>query len=750
MKINSIITTNWKVHGRVAIPHLTQRNWLTGASGSGKSAITDAVRVAIEGRVSTGASVDKIAEYMTADHAEVAITFDDGFAITRQFSRDANTGSVETTILLPGVKVDSNKHAEGLIREHVGDYSPRFDLHHFRKLTPNARRDEIVRLVGANHAVDPVLFPARWTIASARQLIDSPEKMDGVVVPFTIEGGRIPDDMAIQASQAALRAIESDLLRQTLIEMIGTHTPTTCRLVDAITERRESLKVLRTTANDRHQRAENQRAACAGRVQQINAIVRPDAGYLKQIPNLMTERDLHRDTIARATERAALIAARNDLINRSRQEADTIGQARALEDEADLMEQVAKGDQTGALAREQLERAQNTAKHFKAAQTLAEDRVRRITHETDATKKAIEHSRRQIERFQLDPVYKLSQCLERVKVFGQRLPLDIFEQFTNEIDDALALISAMGDRATMISREQQELETHAKRFLDYDATLRAAQKEAEDAGEKFKEADTAAKAITAPTAPTDDARAQLAAMRDRNEKTRQANARILELQRTIDQATRERDEMTTTAQGVSVELLQNQLIGMDAKLADVRAKADEHTASVQVLAEYENAITQAEKAQAEYLCLDAMIKGLDAMTDAMMSSITAPLTARIDGILTHQLGWRSHIRLHTRTGKPTCIIGITRGERFIPFDALSDGEQIIFGSALTAAAILLNARGFGMMIIDLSAIDPDTRMRYEAMITLGAFDQVEQLFIMAHRLDMEPGDTDAQIQLPIN
>lgn len=161
--ISRVMISNFKASSRNTALLLAPYSVLTGANGTGKTTILQAIKLAISGNlpeanVSSTADVFKLANSNPGiDQMEVGLTLDTGFSFTRRYSRKSNynpaTGKGAEKIsqdieLSPDKEERLLSDKKARIRQETGLDSIMVDVSSFLNMSDDLRRDYFYRLGG--------------------------------------------------------------------------------------------------------------------------------------------------------------------------------------------------------------------------------------------------------------------------------------------------------------------------------------------------------------------------------------------------------------------------------------------------------------------------------------------------------------------------------------------------------------------------------------------------------------------------
>lgn len=148
MRIERVTLEDFK--GQRLARELGPLTLLTGPNGSGKTSVLEAVRYAVQGDTSAGATAEAAMGYMGPNGGAVRLDLSGGLAIRRGIIRDPRkltlSGDVAVSTM-PGV---SAKDSDAEISRLCGDFAEMHDLGAFLSLSSDKRREYLLALCGAS------------------------------------------------------------------------------------------------------------------------------------------------------------------------------------------------------------------------------------------------------------------------------------------------------------------------------------------------------------------------------------------------------------------------------------------------------------------------------------------------------------------------------------------------------------------------------------------------------------------------
>jgi chromosome segregation ATPase len=629
--IDTLSLTRFK--GTVAVYSLEKFNLVVGPNGAGKSAIPEALQYAIEGT--------------TRDSVLVAL--DDGFAFARGLMCEATqSGSKLTTSLqIQGRDGLSASMAAGAIAEHCGTFAPTFALSRFLALSPERQRDFVLKLCAAGRSDTSVgRLLERIRVAVLRDKLGT-QHVDGHVYG----GGQASHlwDQLSRPDRAALdqviAAIEPDLGGE---------------ITSAIATALAEVKTITNQTKRDGDRARATAQELAGQKATLPVVAGAVADLQEQEAALRRQREECLEQLAsqqgRAGARTTLERTIADCATRMQTAQVVLSELRAELDEhlgAPQTGDPSLAESPVMAARQAAEDASKGCENARVSVSNAERRVDQLAAEIGALQGS-EWAKAQALVYQIDNVSQTS--------IGPWMQLC-----------ELIAKNAKEDR---VSSLEGALKTAHVALATARTNLGAAETAVRTRNADFEQA------------------------RKTEDIAKRIHVTLTDLGRANDERAKARCELENlhAAGGmVNVEDLQNQIAGIESRLCALADQIDAKRRLDNLNEAQLKAVALAEQQAKLHDMAKVVAEAIRAVRETLMGELIAPLLDRIRAFLAIAAPGRvPFCDLVGHTGKPRFELGWEdmreAGEyqsTKVTFDALSGGEQAIYGAALALAMVSL-------------------------------------------------------------
>jgi|GEM_PF-5485490 len=184
--------------------------------------------------------------------------------------------------------------------------------------------------------------------------------------------------------------------------------------------------------------------------------------------------------------------------------------------------------------------------------------------------------------------------------------------------------------------------------------------------------------------------------------------------------------------------------GLERHLEELKRRLSEQEERRSLWIAYQQNQVEVKKADANVEALKELIVALGpkGLQGEMMKEMVAPFSKIVNDLL-HAIDPEKELtfRFQDLRGNEIFEMGWKRGEHFIPFEALSTGERVIFSAALMTALILFREPRCRLLLVDnLESVDLHHRRRFiEALCTFVNEGHLDH-FIAAGVEGIPPGD----------
>jgi len=659
LTIKEVRLQGWKGIDLMVFPG--KNTLLCGPNGSGKSAVLEAVRYAIEGRTSVGATPAAVATFAAPEGCKVTVSLSDGFAWTRGLSINHHTGAMSQYLEIHGQGGLNLKEAHAMVAAHCGDFAPMFDLGQgFLDLSDDKRRSFVLDLCA--QASKHEGSAAEISTRAIKGYLKQPEDQD-------IDFGEVGPSEAY-----ALGELHGTMLRElkgNLPEMVG-----------------QAINICREAANFSKRDKDRANAAC-DKIAERRASVTPIAE---------TKADLD----ARLAEvRASILAAEKALSNHAGRStarkslADQLARAKAQVENArgqlvavetdDVALEAAIWARAGELA-VQIDLRSEVPNKLSAAMGANQkwsNELLRLSHEKELLE----------DRLSGDWV-KLDEHAETFESYNFTGPL--VGGNANAEWNAIRLI---------IRRNTASLPADRQRAADL-----------------VREMDTARAERLAAIETEKELQASMAKLQTLRIEHREAMVQLNDLERKAGRAAQGHMQIDTWSKAVAelegklsafddsagpdVDALRLRLSQLEAETRIIERSLNAVAEQSALESEHTKLIQDAELSAVKWRVAQELGESCKSLRAELMEELTRPLLEPMTACLRlFDEGSRAYCRLENEKGTPIIEIGWQRGERKTAYEALSAGEKCIVGAALARALIELANPPLKLLMLEAGEVD---------------------------------------------
>jgi recombinational DNA repair ATPase RecF len=652
---------------------------LLGRNGAGKTACQEALVYALTGRVPAGKSNDAAAQWFGPRGGYVRVHDSDGRWIQRGINRDHRKGTVSAVL---ATSDDVEGQPANLDAWRTADCT--LDVREFLALSPDKRREYILRLVGGG----------TWT----------PETMETLEHEYAVAlGGPGTPVGALTEPDAMPEALRP--LAEAWTSPRGIGEWINLRLQRAKGTLSETIADLEALAKDEissHRRAAAEGRAAAKELEAAAQGARVAAGDVDRCRDALTKTRRaakNRETYqTRRDQAAARVAETTAELTRAREHVQelTIAAERASKAWVAAEEPKAPGEGGNPWA----EKMDESRREVNRLEKIAAERASRNGALAQAEER-LERIKAERARLEAAPIGKAWRIAQEIPAtVHPRMPelRQIIEEISRVTWDQIR------DRETAQQKTETligELQASLRDFpADLDAQVAAA-RVALDAAEGeftnvqqtifasqhgYREALRTYEGLLATfsraQAAEDEARQTLAAL-DAELQRQEAALRVAE---------------TELSHHLSAE-------ETTAALKDADAAADAAVMASGKVQAYEDAIRRAEDAECMEAAWKLAQKALKVVRDEYVGGSLQELLADIDDVLTRAgRPERAYLTLENERGRPIFDLGWQAGENRVSVASLSAGESVLFMAAL-AVAFLRKSDHLRILLLELDPLD---------------------------------------------
>ncbi len=708
-RITKVVLDGYKGHRTV---ELGERTLLSGPNGLGKSAVLEGIRYALSGEVPTGKSLEEVAKYFPDRGGSVTVVDAAGNFISRGIEHDYEKKKISATLEQQG-------DAEWIANEAL------LDMRGFLALSPNKRREFVLRLVGAGET--PTDQEIHVTLAR-----DYAKQIGGLGADVSILDGRLddlPEEIRSLAEKwLALWGVLSSHLRT------GENTASAIfqRLVDAARERKNSSRraaiEAKAAIRELEAAAKGARAAAAElkkrRYEAAEATERFGAAREQA-----ARREQAQEALEAEDKNRAKLASRLEFCQTA--VVETPG-ARPEVDVGDLIKEVARyradGEETADLARDAndaLELLSSFEDELSQGRTVVDALEKDIAQlESEPIARAVEL---------VDTLKKDTSQLLITRTLRRRLNelLDLVEELAESWrtrrDAAIARLEAWRRDTSGLEQRCAELAKKTPSRDEYEGLMRKAfalrnQEKVAAAAmfERVKEKKQALEEWEVKSHRATEVCAEVKALKERYEAARAHHA---ELAAQVAQMPDPSLQGLERAAQAAKEALQ---------------EAEEAAGAVKA---YEEAVERAQSEKVAENAWKAAEAACKRARETYVADIVKPLVDDV-GALLAVAGRQEqvYLLLENDNGKPIFDLGWTLGESRRSLNALSGGEAILFVTAL-ALTIAKRAAGRRVLLIEADPLDEDNlSLLLEALAAIDA--ELDACLVVTSSTEMYLDDVD--------
>jgi exonuclease SbcC len=679
MQIHTITLETFKgVTGRFELDAL---NLLQGPNGSGKTAIIEAIRFAIEGAVSVGATADAVAKLAGPGGCGVAVELSTGFAWSRRLRIDHRKATMTTEIDIRGRGSLPIKEAEAVLSETVGAFAPMFDLAEFLDLSDDKRRDFVLGLCSRADAAKANPIQIMERIAWAFFAI----KLGPGVVEVHRKNGGTLKALADELSAADRKALE--YARTHL--MPGIKGPTS----DAVAA---ALQIAREIANS-SKRQKDEAQAAGRQIAERRAAMRVPADSVAAMKGRIRELQSEREGISEQVgSQRGRLAARDSFVRSI--ESLNAAKAKSLEsiaaaESASMASNITEAERLEAEAaaiapKQSVEDAQSKFTHL--------DRIRDgIQDDIEATENRIlvlEASPG--DQHWLSAITVLSALepfvAEDGKVHWTRLNNLAHARAGGPDKDAIAALRATLEEkeAALETADAAAREAH----VNYDACRNAHNDHDRLMQDAARQRDAHDRRLLDLTGLRSEVGRQEAALID---------------------AERRLNELDSAGGQIDAAALEDQAFNLATEIKRLELDIQSKQGFAALESEQSALLLKADEQEALHRVAKDLTAACKTVRETLMVDLVAPLVDPMNSLLAEFFGdqpgqdVRAYVSLENAKGRPIFELGMEVGNARIAYEALSGGERAILGVALAVSLVGLVDPPLKLLLVEAGEIDAE-------------------------------------------
>lgn len=670
LSITTVQLQGWKGLNRTIEPK--GHTLLCGPNGSGKSAVLEAVRWAVEGRMSVGATLAAVATFAAPEGCKVTVTLSDGFAWTRGVTINHDTGAISQNLEIHGRSELSIRDAHAEIAAKCGDFAPMFDLGAgFLDLSDDKRRNFLLELCARASQKESTSRVVAARIIRAF-LAGLGIEQDADTLSIRIGTDTAPDDAKVAA---ALHRRLVDELAGNLPEMVA-----------------QAISICRESVNANRREKDRAAAAC-DKISERRAAIAPiaesktnlDAELARLRESMLVCERAISNQEGRASARQSLLdqikqAQRQVENHRAQLVANTRPDETILEGLRTRVNELAKRiDAVGdigarlSVAMQANQKASNRLLELSAEKDLVEERL-----SGDWAKLA--DAMAVLGPYLYLPNPEAKQAWHEIALIVSAHAASIPKDRAR----AAALVEEMNAaRDARIRANDEENATQSEM-----AALQDLRNEHRDTLRELTELDR---------------KGSRAAEIDRNIDAWSTTA--AELQDKLGAFDMEAFDSQTGAAG-SLDALRERLLGIQIEINDVEAATLRLAEQSALESEHTKLIADAKLHTVKWRVAQGVGEAAKSLRSELMDELTRPLLEPMTQCLRLFDGQsKAYCRLEDEKGTPTLELGWQRGDRKTAYEALSAGEKCIFGAALARALIAIADPPLKVLMLEAGEVD---------------------------------------------
>ena len=746
MRIITLKLTGFK--GADVSHDLSPLNLFTGANGSGKTRVIQAVEFAVQGKTSLGGKPEHTAQLASTAGCAVRTTLDDAFEWVRAIHCDARTQSLSTAAEVRGRDGLSLKDADAAIRAHVGAFAPALDLSTFTSLSQDKKRAFVLDLCAraAGGEIDADAICTRINVELLKRHRDIGEGTVSLARDHAESDYDVVDRLYDRLS-ARYRECVNSVMTHVHAEIKGELTAA----IGAAVAKARDIKNAATAAKDKSHAASQE-------LSKRKAEIVVAAGGIAIMREELTaiERD-REDIITQIAHQEGRASARQnalDIIQSRNRQRDTL--CKSLKHN--------KGD-TGPSADDAAE-LDSQADHIEKLHAIVDD-------------EGLEQARRDHEAAQEAYTWAIRDTETRSGALGLlRVDLSILQKrlvaakgdvFRRALGLLANMVAAVPNLAGSpdVTKLRALLTAHAGADAGADdpkvaqASITALDSNIakdERVLNTAKEAVLEAEKIAGECNVTFERlrEAYTARMRGRNDslaEAKQLRDRATEIRRRVAELQTQAENANTAIKNCDTEIvrLESELNNLDsdggfvpldelipqqdrlkALIEEAKARIDAKIRYDSIDTELTNCIEAAERHRSMYDAASAVLEAIKVLREELIEELVRPLKKHIQRFLFHDPDHVVYLDLTNANDKPTFDLGwIVDGKHKHAMDALSGGEAAIYSAALTYALVQLANPPLKLLLIEAGECDmPHLMVLLDAIERVGG--DIDNAMVTTH------------------
>ena len=717
LSIDSIQLTDWK--GITERMDLGKLNLLVGPNGSGKSARLAAIRFAITGGTSIGEKPGDAMAFACAGGATVGCTLTDDFSWLRGVQEDPRTHEVKSFIQITGDRRQSVKELHETVVNKCGEFGPMFDLRKFLGISPDKRRNYILELCAkaSGEGDDPRIVERLFQEFGKLEL---GQGTVGALSDGCQNVGELREkiERKLQPDRKAALANIAEDIRKAL------KGDASAQIHAAITKATELRNTSKRDSDKGHlaaqqlSRRKNELVVVSTSVAELKAKLtqlREDrTGNLGQI-ELQRGREAAEKSLGQQVyDTAQAIGGIENALALNRRSPDRRGEIEELQRRAtELRERpidVDGAERTRDERRETLRQAALTSGKLEEAMRLTCRGVQRLSVRFDSLSRLLEEAKADPWRKAIELFDGLAAAVTgAISSKAQEFRAYLTERLRSHEPDALAhelgVVKESLERQRVQDADANAAWEHAKsHHAEVDVQHRLAETDWVDAVYAQQARNLVVSEI--------ESEAQQLAQEEANRKAdierlnlnqAEAKSRRIRLQRDL-------DELRAAGGKNSVDELRTLIESLEGEITKVEGHINDKQSYQTLERECAQCSANAEHEGLAHDVCKRVVDALRAIREELMHDLVKPLIDRINRFLQVAApGRRAYCSLESPKGKAEFDLGwIADDVRKITFDALSGGEQALYGTALAYALVMLADPPLKLLMIEAGEVDCGT------------------------------------------